>query len=228
MHGFENKTVDEDINMKTIVCFGDSNTHGYNAENFGRFSKNVRWTGVLQDIIGEQYDVKEEGLSGRTCVFDDPLFEGLNGYRAIAPVLLTHEPVDLLIIMLGTNDTKERFSSNATNIAKGLERLVAKAKDRVDAWQNGISNILIIAPPPIEDGYKEGDCGEEMGKGCVEKSVKLASVYEVVASRLGCHYLDAGSIDGIEMSNKDFMHLTADSHRKLAEELAKRLNQYLR
>ena len=95
---------------KKIVCFGDSNTHGYNSKNGGRFSENERWTKLLDKYLGEEYDIAEEGLEGRTACFEDPLFEGLCGYNYIYPCIMTHKPIDLLIIMLGTNDVKERFS----------------------------------------------------------------------------------------------------------------------
>ena len=98
---------------KTIVCFGDSNTHGYCSETGGRFDDTQRYPCLLEKYLGEGYIVREEGLSGRTTVFEDPLFEGLSGLSAIFSCLMSHEPVDLLIIMLGTNDTKERFGCNA-------------------------------------------------------------------------------------------------------------------
>ena len=134
---------------KTIVAFGDSNTHGYCSETGGRFSGKERWTCLLERHLGSDYRVMEEGLSGRTTVLEDPLFEGLNGLSSIFQCLMTHEPVDLLIIMLGTNDTKARFSCNAENIAKGLERLANKAIYIKDAWRNG-PNIFLVAPVPIE------------------------------------------------------------------------------
>lgn len=205
---------------KTIVCFGDSNTHGYNSSNMGRFSEKERWTCLLQKLLGSSYRICEEGLSGRTTVFDDPLSEGLNGLSYIYPCLLTHEPVDLLMIMLGTNDVKERFRSTPENIAKGLERLVKKAIDVSDAWRTE-PNILIIAPPPIQDGYQNTFVSGEMGPNCVEKTRALAPLYKEVASRLHCHFLDAGAVEGIEMYPYDYMHLSLESHRLLAETLAK-------
>lgn len=204
---------------KTIVCFGDSNTHGYNSFNMGRFTEKERWTCLLADLLGPGYLVREEGLSGRTTSFDDPLFEGLNGFSYIHACMLTHEPLDLLIIMLGTNDVKERFSATPENITKGLERLVTKAIHTPEAWRDK-SNILIIAPPPIEEGYYETDIGPEMGKGCIEKSRALASLYEKTAKRLNCHFLDAASIPGVGMYPYDHMHLSLEGHKRLAEKLA--------
>lgn len=203
---------------KTIVCFGDSNTHGYCSATGGRFDESERWTCVLQQLLGEDYHVIEEGMSGRTTVFEDPLFEGLNGLSSIFTCLMSHEPVDLLLIMLGTNDTKARFSCNAENIAKGLERLAAKAISVRDAWRSG-PNILLIAPAPIHPGYMDTFVAGEMGTGCAEKSKELAGRYCDVAERLGCHFLDAGEI-GLTMHPNDCMHLDAASHYILAAHLA--------
>lgn len=204
---------------KHIVCFGDSNTHGYCTKTNGRFSEDERWTSLLGRYLGDDYLICEEGLSGRTTVFEDPLFEGLNGLSAIFQSLMTHEPVDLLILMLGTNDTKERFSSNAENIAKGMERLTRKALSVTDAWHHG-PRILLIAPAPIEEGYETTFIADEMGKGCVEKSRALALYYEDIAKRLGIYFLDASTIPGIHMHPKDHMHLDLNSHMLLAKKLA--------
>ena len=124
---------------KHIVCFGDSNTHGYCADpndcadGGNRFNEDERWTCLLQKALGDEYLVLEEGLGGRTTVFADPLHEAMDGLSAAFPVLMTHEPVSLLILMLGTNDTKERFAANAPAIAVGMERLIQKCKT-VDCW----------------------------------------------------------------------------------------------
>ena len=146
---------------KTIVCFGDSNTHGYNSSNDGRLTEQERWTCLLDTYLGDEYRIIEEGLGGRTTVFDDPIFEGLSGLAYLFPCLMSHEPVDLLIIMLGTNDTKERFRATPANIAKGLERLTQKAIDTTAAWRDK-PNILLIAPAPIEPGYENTLVAGEM------------------------------------------------------------------
>ena len=204
---------------KTIVCFGDSNTHGYNSSNDGRLTEQERWTCLLDPYLGDEYRIIEEGLGGRTTVFDDPIFEGLSGLAYLFPCLMSHEPVDLLIIMLGTNDTKERFRATPANIAKGLERLTQKAIDTTAAWRDK-PNILLIAPAPIEPGYENTLVAGEMGSGCIEKSRALAPLYSDTAKRLGCHFLDAGSIEGIHMYPYDYMHLSPDSHELLARKLS--------
>ena len=209
---------------KHIVCFGDSNTHGYCADpadcadGGDRFNENERWTCLLQKALGEDYLVLEEGLSGRTTVFPDPLHESMAGLDVIYSTLMSHEPVDLLIIMLGTNDTKERFGANAAAIAVGMERLIKKAKS-VEAWGKKQPNILVICPPPLGEGFHD----EVMGPGCVAKSVALPPYMKAVAERNGVHYLNAGEF--CEFNPVDFTHLTAQAHRLLAAKLAELVPQ---
>ena len=207
---------------KHIICFGDSNTHGYCAEpadcadGGDRFNEDERWTCLLQKALGEEYLVLEEGLSGRTTVFPDPLHESMAGLDVIYSCLMSHEPVDLLVIMLGTNDTKARLGANAACIGLGMERLVLKAKT-VPAWRNGKPNILIIAPPHIGEGLYLRPEGEPMGPGCPEKSRELASYYVSVAERQGCAFLDAEGV--AEFNTLDCMHLTRKGHAQLAAAL---------
>ena len=209
---------------KHIVCFGDSNTHGYCADpgdcadGGDRFNENERWTCLLQQKLGEDYLVLEEGLSGRTTVFSDPLHESMAGIDVIYSCLMSHEPVDLLVIMLGTNDTKERLGVNAACIAIGMERLVLKAQS-VPAWHGGKPNILIISPPHIGEGLYLQPQGLAMGEGCPKKSRELAAFLKPVAERMGCAFLDA---EGLAEFNKlDCMHLSRKGHSQLADCLAR-------
>ena len=215
---------------KHIVCFGDSNTHGAckdpsdSADHGSRFNENERWTCLLQKKLGEEYLVLEEGLSGQNCAFEDPIHEGMSGVAHISPILMSHEPVDLLIIMLGTNDTKAYFSATPVNIAGAMERLVRKAQSTL-CWGNHAPRILIICPPHILDGLYDDEAGLKMGPGCPEKSRALAEYYRRVADLTGCAFMDA---EGIGEFNKiDCMHLTANGHRRLAEALAEKVTEIL-
>lgn len=208
-----------------IVCYGDSNTHGYQAANNGRFDEEERWTCLLQKNLGEEYQVMEEGLSGRTTCFDDPLFEGLSGLDYLYPCLMSHEPVDLLVIMLGTNDTKERFGASAACIALGLKRLIDKAIATKDCWRGGKPNILVVTPQNIGREYAETEVGSTMGRGCAEKSEGLAVEYRKIAELTGCHYLDANEVVSAPPNDIDFMHLTGEGHAQLAKALADRIPQ---
>ena len=205
--------------MKThILCLGDSNTHGYCADptdcadGGGRFNEEERWTCLLQKALGPEVLVTEEGLSGRTTVFPDPLEEGLDAISLIAPLLRSHKDINLLIIMLGTNDARDIFNASALCISLGMERLVRKAIS-VDCWGGRKPNILIIAPPPI--GLTEYD--DFMGRDCGQKSRQLPQFYAQVAERLGCHFLDAKDC---QFNSIDHMHLTRLGHAQLADELA--------
>ena len=204
---------------KHIVCYGDSNTHGYCAETGGRFDEEARWTCLLQTYLGDNFLVLEEGLSGRTTCFDDPIHEGLSGLDHIYPCLMSHEPVDLLIIMLGTNDTKERFGVSPACIALGLKRLIAKAQS-TNCWRDQKPNILVVTPQNIDPQYMDTDIALTMGKGCAEKSQGLAKQYELIAQTMDCHYLDANKVLTAKPNDIDFMHLTESGHGQLAAGLA--------
>lgn len=221
---------------KHIVCLGDSNTHGYCADPkdcadgaLQRFNEDERWTKLLQRALGDDYLVIEEGLSGRTTVFDDPLYEHLSALDYIWPCLKSHEPVSLLIIMLGTNDAKERFGMNAYAIGLGMKRLVQKAQT-VECWgPGGKPNILIVAPPAIGEGVLTSPVADEMGTmgpSCVEKSRKLPQEYRRVAQETGCAFLCADEA-GCEFNRIDFMHLTRKGHTALAAKLAELVPELL-
>ena len=207
---------------KHIICFGDSNTHGYCADpadcaDHGiRFNESERWTKRLQNHLGDEYLVIEEGLSGRTTCFDDPIHEGLNALDYIYPCLKSHEDVDLLIIMLGTNDTKDRFYASAACIAIGMARLVKKAM-ATECWGGKKPNILVVSPPPIGEGMLLSPVAATMGSLCVEKSRELARYYKEQCDLIGCHFMDAA---GCEFNQIDYMHLTKNGHAQLADKLA--------
>ena len=213
---------------KHILCIGDSNTHGYCADPADctdggiRFNEDERWTCLLQEALGEDYKVFEEGLSGRTTVFQDPLYEGLDALHYLYPCLKTHEPVSMLIIMLGTNDTKARLGANAYAIGLGMRRLLKKAQS-IGCWgPGGVPNILLIAPPAIGEGVRNSYAAEEMGAGAVEKSRQVPAQFRAVAEETGVRFLDAAEL-GCAFNRVDYMHLPRASHARLAEALAERI-----
>ncbi|WP_084225129.1 SGNH/GDSL hydrolase family protein [Paenibacillus pectinilyticus] len=199
---------------KTIVCFGDSNTWGYNAETDARFDEETRWTSRLASQLGNSYTVISEGLSGRTSVHEDPLFEGLSGLSYLYPCLMSHSPLDLVVIMLGTNDTKARFGLTSYNIAQGIVRLAKKAKGMESGVGGQPPEVLVVAPPPIGEKYFDTPIGSSMGIQCSDKSVELAEHLEGLLTGTGIHFAD--SKDGVAMNEIDYMHLDADGHRKMA------------
>ena len=206
-----------------IVCFGDSNTHGHcadpadTADGGVRFNEEERWPCVLQELLGKEYLVIEEGLNGRTTVFEDPTCEGRRGMDSIYSCLYSHKSVDLLIIMLGTNDVKDRFHADAEQVGRGMETLIEKARS-IAAWAGDRPNILLIAPPHILEGVEKGIYGDSFGPDAVGKSRHLAAVYAQVAKHQGCAFLDAQGIG--QFNTLDCIHLTRQGHKNLAEHLA--------
>jgi len=202
--------------MKTILCYGDSNTWGAMPDGSGRMDIHTRWAGVLRDKLGAGYHVIEEGLNGRTTVHDDPI-EGAhkNGRAVLLMLLETHAPLDLVIIMLGTNDLKKRFDVPASDIARGMGALAKIVLSSAAGIANQPPKLLMVSPPPIAP--LAGTPFEEMFEGAPAKSEKLAGFYAQIAAEIGCAFFDAGS--AIVSSPRDAIHIEPDQHLKLGEAL---------
>ena len=202
--------------MKTILCYGDSNTWGYDANTKSRFPHDVRWPGILRNELGQGYWVIEEGLNGRTTVWDDPVEgEWKNGLRYLMPCLESHAPLDLVVIMLGTNDLKMRYSVPASDIANGLGRLASLVLTSPFGLENHPPKLLLVAPPLPGKLTDYAD----MFTGSQEKSSRLGFYYQQVAELFGCHFLDASQV--IQSSDEDGIHFSPEEHRKLGLAVAK-------
>lgn len=198
-----------------IVCFGDSNTWGYDAGSRGRFEEGESWPDQLQARLGEGYEVIQEGLGGRTAVMEDPLYEGTRGLDDIHPCLLSHSPIALVIIMLGTNDAKERFSLTAYNIAVGIVRVALKARNAPAGRSEGSPRVLVISPPPIGIRYVETESFPDMGKGCSEKTEELGGYLRVLCTQEGLDLLDMKG--RVSFGAEDHVHLDRKGHEELAK-----------
>ena len=204
---------------RTILCVGDSNTHGTlpmgDLGDAGRLGPGVRWPGVMAGVLGVGWRVIEEGLPGRTTVHPDPI-EGVhkNGLAALPVLLESHLPLDLVIVMLGTNDLKARFAVPPEDIAAGAGR-VALAVRRSEAGPGGgVPLVLLVAPPPIlEVGALKGMFG-----GGASKSAAFAACFAAEAARLGIAFLDAGRF--VRSSELDGIHFDAGEHAKLGQAVA--------
>ena len=203
---------------KHILCFGDSNTHGYCADSADcadggiRFNESERWPRRLQSLLGEDYLVIEEGLSGRTTCFDDPIHEGLSGLDYIYPCLKSHETVDLLIIMLGTNDIYNYPALTPETIGDGITKLITMAKNSQWGRDFKALRILVMAPIALKRAAPNGrvlvynkyraEEGEALSK-------LYPSVYKKIAAETGCDFLNAAEFaapcdaDGLHMSAED-------------------------
>ncbi len=208
--------------MKTILCYGDSNTWGSNPEDGApRYGLNERWAGVLRNVLGDGYWVIEEGLGGRTTVWEDPIEGHKNGSAYLPPCLNSHKPLDLVIIMLGTNDLKMRFSVPAFDIANSVGVLVDIVRKSETGIDGGAPKVLVIAPPPVTKltGFSE------MFKGSEAKSKQFGVEYARMAGERGVAFLDAGQV--IVSSDIDGIHFEVDEHRKLGEAVAAKVRELL-
>jgi lysophospholipase L1-like esterase len=181
----------------------------------------IRWPGVLRTALGSGYWVIEEGLNGRTTVWEDPIERHKNGSAQLPSILLSHHPFDLIIIMLGTNDLKMRFSVPARDIAAGAGVLVDLVNQSDCGPNGGAPQTLLMAPPPVVVLSQYAD----MLAGAEAKSKLFAKEYARVAELKGCHFLDAGSI--IVSSEVDGVHFDASEHVKLGHAVAAKVRQIL-
>ena len=209
--------------MKTVLCYGDSNTWGYIGGTGERFAPDVRWPGVLQAALGVDFCVAEEGLSGRTTVWDDPIEGDKNGETYLRPCLATHKPVDLVILMLGTNDLKRRFSLSAYDIAASAEKLVRIIKASEAGPEHGAPQVLLVCPASVQ-GLT--DFAEMFGEDVEERSRRMPVHYAAAAQRCGCGFFDASRV--ISVCEADGIHLEAEAHATLGRHLADAVKGMLR
>ncbi len=202
--------------MKTILCYGDSNTHGANPTGGPRFDLHTRWPGVMRDLLGPDYWVVEEGCNGRTTVWDDPIERHKNGAIYLPALLKSHQPLDLVIILLGTNDLKHRFGLNADDIARGAGTLADICRESDTGPKGGPPTVLLMAPPPIAP--LQGHDIAEMFAGAEETSRQFSAAYQRIAAEKRCFFLDTGR--HIVSSPLDALHWESAEHAKLGAEVA--------
>ena len=207
--------------MPVIVAFGDSNTWGFDPATGGRFRREQRWPTVMQRELGPEYEVIAEGLRGRTTVHDDPIEPYRSGADALPPCLMSHAPVDLVILALGCNDLKKRFSLSAFDIAEGAARLIFLARAYGEGPSGGPPIILLVAPPPLAKLTSYA----EMFEGGAEESGLIGARYREIARQEGVAFLDAGAV--IRCSDLDGIHYEAGQHALLGRAAAEAVRQAL-
>lgn len=199
--------------MKQVMCFGDSNTYGLIPGTDQRYDWNVRWTGILnKEISPKGYRVVEEGLCGRTTVFEDPFRVGRKGTEMLPVLLETHGP-DVVVLMLGTNDCKRIYDASSRIIGKGIENLIDQIQKKSPAAQ-----IILVSPILLGEKVWEEGFDPEFDDRSVETSKELAGIYEKIAEERGTYFLDASQY--AKASEADREHLDEEGHRNLAEGLA--------
>ncbi|MGO4110834.1 SGNH/GDSL hydrolase family protein [Paenibacillus sp. YAF4_2] len=207
--------------MKTVLCFGDSNTYGLNPRG-GRFPRNVRWTGVVRELLGENFEIIEEGLPGRTTVWDDPVEGVMSGKAYLVPCLRSHAPLDLVALMLGTNDLKQRYAVSAADIAISVLSLVQVIQTTLPGHvENKNTQVLLLVPPPI----KEIGLSASIFAGGEAKSKRLGEAFNKLKPYTDASILDLSSV--ITSSELDGLHFDEEEHRKLGETVSMRIKEML-
>ena len=211
--------------MRRILCFGDSNTWGYTAGTGVRYDENQRWTGVLQRELGDAYTVIEEGLNGRTTVYEHPTLPGRKGIDYLVPCLESQKPLDLVVLMLGTNDL--RFT-DIYGAVQGIKHLVNTIKlyshwpetSWIFTGGEGQARILLVAPILVNPCAYEVD-PSKIPRQYVEHALRFGELFQKVAQETGCEFLDASHF--AEPDVVDGLHMTKESHQRLGIAIAEKV-----
>lgn len=203
-------------NAKRILCYGDSNTWGCVPGNDHRlrYSPQERWTGILQSLLGDEYEIIEEGLNGRTTCLDDPKpgREDKNGLTYLIPCLKSQSPIDMIILSLGTNDMKQRFDQSPQDIGENIKTLL-KTINNINNYEAGNNPKIMLLSPPLID--ETNPLAEENYIGATKKSEELGKVFNEIASQYGLVLIDLAKI--ASPSSVDGLHMEKESHIKIAE-----------
>jgi lysophospholipase L1-like esterase len=211
------------MTKKTVLCYGDSITWGYNPATQNRMNLDERWTGILANGLKEDYLVVEEGLKGRTTTWNDPI-DGAskNGLNYLIPCLESHKPIDLCILLLGLNDLKKRFSLPSVEIARGITVIIQVIKNSKTGVGGKAPKILLVTPPiinPVEGLSQEF-------RNSHNKSRKLPGYYEKIAQDYGLEFLDISKI--INVSKFDGVHIDVDEQLKLGNIIIKKVKEIMK
>lgn len=204
--------------MKEILCFGDSNTYGLVPGEKRRYSYEERWTGLLSEKLGPNYHITEEGLCGRTTVFEDFFREGRKGTTTLPVILESHSDTNLVVLMLGTNDMKTCFKANEKIISLGIEKLIKQIRSF-----NPEIEILLVSPILLGENVWQEKYDPEFDKKSVEISKLLKGEYEKVSKNWNTEFLAAS--DYVIPSEVDQEHMNVENHRLFADVVAEKILQ---
>lgn len=212
--------------MKTVLCFGDSNTWGYDPKSNSRFSSEIRWTELIWKRLGNGYKVIEEGMCGRTTEFYNMSEDYVSGLNALPYIIRSQYPIDLILVMLGTNDTKEQYGITAQEISKGLKHIIMFLKNK-KLWEELNTKqpkVLIVAPTHIIN-ISSSPFYKEFGKCAEQKIFQLGKYFKEVAIETECYFVDASlyAIPGVY----DGIHLDKNGHKILSEVFYEKIRQLM-
>lgn len=204
---------------KRILCFGDSLTWGYDPVTCERFDEETRWPCVLQKELGSEYAVVEEGQNGRTIATDDPTKGFKNGIDYVIPCVESHKPLDLMIIMLGTNDMKTKFNYTAGDIADEMKIFLERVLSYNHFRMADKMKVLLVSPPLIGEGMPGSRFYDKFHDANARLvSQELAGKLEMLSKDYGVYFIDSAKY--VEVSREDSLHLNAEGQVKLGKAIA--------
>jgi len=217
--------------MKNILCYGDSNTWGYDYTTYDpalgagqRMAFNERWPGIVQLNLGSEYRIIEDALNARTNMRDDPYFPHRHGLDSLEVALDAQAPLDLVIIQMGVNELKHMFNLTAGMIAFGVEKLVAAAQ--TSYYNYPVPKVLLIAPHPTHPKIGEMIYGFSFGPDAYAKSCEFGKLYADLAKRNGCGFVDCAPLN-LELNELDGLHYSKADHAKLAPVVAEKIREMI-
>ena len=202
--------------MKTILCYGDSNTFGFNPKDGLRFDENIRWTSLLQKNLSLDYSVINEGMCDRTGFVDNPKGFLFSAQRHFPKMLSKTNNIDLLILWIGTNDLQFQYDIGFNAVEKGLGNLILLAKKKV-------KHIVIIPPVMLNETVLKGYFSFQFNETSIGKSKKIERIYKRLSSLEHCAYFDINKIT--EPSDIDGLHYDENSHKLIADKLTDFIRQ---
>ena len=204
---------------KRILCFGDSLTWGFDPDTRQRFDADSRWPRVMGALLGDGFEVIEEGQNGRTIATEDPAEGEKNGLAYIGPCLESHTPLDYVILMLGSNDCKRKFSYSSMDIAGEMQIMLEKIQSYNRFRCKDAFKVILVSPPFIADSMKDSWLGDSFGfENSVKLSKELAPWYKQLADMYGCIFVNAAEY--VKASDIDGAHMESEDQRKLGKVLA--------
>lgn len=213
------------MERKRILIYGDSNTHGFRVSDGLRYRADARWAGICQELTAEWAEILEEGLNGRTTCINDPGMEFRNGLSYIEACIRTHLPLDMVCVMLGSNDLKESFRRMPEDIAKGSAAVLQKARDVADSkYPGNTCKYVLISPPEVTEEVVSGPFGWDFeGMETVRKSRMFSALFAKQAEKHNFLFFDAAAV--CRPGKIDGLHLDKENHRRLGEAFGAWLNE---
>lgn len=200
--------------MKKVLCYGDSNTFGFNPADGSRYQKTQRWSGMLVDLLGSQYRVIEEGCNNRTLYFENAAGLITSGCKYFTKCLKKYDNIDFVILALGLNDTQFLYNADESTFQKGLSALISDSRKFFSSAQ-----ILVLAPSVIKKTILNSFFAQMFDETSIEKSKIICDIYKKITDNQGCLFLDLNTI--VTPSDIDGLHYDIDAHKKIAKEVAK-------